>query len=173
MEFINGGELFHHLKKDVRFTEDRARFYMAELVLALEYLHLQGVVYRDVKPENILIDSEGHIRLTDFGLSKSGLLEKGGMTESFCGTTEYLAPEIIQSGSYGFSVDWYSAGLVLYEMLSGFNPFKTGQEKTFVEQMNGIIKTEIKMQSYFSPEANDFLTKILIKDVSLNFINTV
>lgn len=95
MEFINGGELFHHLKKDVRFTEDRSKFYMAELVLALEYLHQQGVVYRDVKPENILIDSEGHIRLTDFGLSKAGLLEQGGMTESFCGTTEYLAPEII------------------------------------------------------------------------------
>lgn len=73
MEFINGGELFYHLKKSVRFNEARAKFYMAELVLALEYLHMNGTVYRDVKPENILIDSEGHIRLTDFGLSKSGL----------------------------------------------------------------------------------------------------
>jgi serine/threonine protein kinase len=75
MEFINGGELFHHLKKETRFTEDRAKFYAAEIVLALEYLHGQGVVYRDVKPENILIDAEGHIRLTDFGLSKAGLLD--------------------------------------------------------------------------------------------------
>lgn len=145
MEFINGGELFWHLKKSVRFNEARAKFYMAELVLALEYLHLNGTVYRDVKPENILIDGEGHIRLTDFGLSKSGLHERGGMTESFCGTTEYLAPEIIQTESYGYSVDWYSAGLVLYEMLAGFNPFKTGEEKTFVEAMNEIIKKEIPM----------------------------
>jgi serine/threonine protein kinase len=145
MEFINGGELFHHLKKETRFTEDRARFYAAEIVLALEYLHSQGVVYRDVKPENILIDAEGHIRLTDFGLSKAGLLEQGGRTESFCGTTEYLAPEIIASQSYGFSVDWYSMGLVLFEMLSGFNPFKTGEQKTFVEQMNIILKMEIPM----------------------------
>ena len=73
MEFINGGELFYHLKKDKKFDEDRAKFYAAELVLALEYLHTEGVVYRDVKPENILIDSEGHVRLTDFGLSKGGL----------------------------------------------------------------------------------------------------
>jgi serine/threonine protein kinase len=164
MEFINGGELFYHLKKDTRFDENRAKFYCAELVLALEYLHEQGVVYRDVKPENILIDSEGHIRLTDFGLSKAGL-KPDDQTESFCGTTEYLAPEIISNTSYGFSVDWYSTGLVLFEMLSGFNPFKTGESKTFVEQMNGILKTEIPMQSYFSPEAKDILQRLLQKDV--------
>lgn len=164
MEFINGGELFYHLKKDVRFTETRAKFYAAELCLALEYLHDMGVVYRDVKPENILIDSEGHIRLTDFGLSKAGLKDGNESTESFCGTTEYLAPEIISATSYGFSVDWYSMGLVLFEMLSGFNPFKTGETKTFVEQMNGILKTEIPMQSYFSAEAKDILQRLLCKD---------
>jgi len=119
MEFINGGELFFHLKNEGRFKEHRAQFYAAEIVLALEYLHDSGVVYRDVKPENILVDCEGHIRLTDFGLSKGGLKETQGMTESFCGTTEYLAPEIIKDKQYGFSVDWYSFGLVLYEMLSG------------------------------------------------------
>ena len=170
MEFVNGGELFHHLKKDGRFNEKRAKFYVAELTLALEYLHEQGVVYRDVKPENILIDAEGHIRLTDFGLSKAGLLEAGGRTESFCGTTEYLAPEVITEKSYGYSVDWYSMGLVLFEMLSGYNPFKTGQEQTFVEQMNTILKTDIPMQSYFSPEATDLLTRLLVKEVR-NFYN--
>jgi len=90
-------------------------------------------VYRDVKPENILIDYEGHIKLTDFGLSKEGLIENGGMTESFCGTTEYLAPEIIKDKQYGYSVDWYSLGLVLYEMLSGENPFKKEEQVEFIE----------------------------------------
>lgn len=96
MDFINGGELFYHLQQQGKFSEDRARFYVAEIVLALDYLHKAGIVYRDVKPENILIDYEGHIKLTDFGLSKEGLNENNGMTESFCGTTEYLAPEIIK-----------------------------------------------------------------------------
>ena len=138
MEFVNGGELFYHLQMAGKFEEARVRFYMAEIVLALEYLHKQGVVYRDVKPENILIDKYGHVRLTDFGLSKGGL-EEGGRTESFCGTTEYLAPEIIKDKSYGVSVDWYSTGLVMYEMLTGVNPFKTGRETTFVDQMNSIL----------------------------------
>lgn len=89
-------------------------------------------MYRDVKPENILLDKDGHIKLTDFGLSKDGLGD-GGQTESFCGTTEYLAPEIIKEKSYGVSVDWYSLGLVMFEMLTGGNPFKTGNELPFVD----------------------------------------
>jgi len=134
------------------------------MVLALEYLHKSGVVYRDLKPENILVDSEGHIRLTDFGLSKAGLHESNGRTESFCGTPEYLAPEIIKEKHYGFSVDWYSFGLVLYEMLSGINPFKTGKELSFVDQMNEILEKKIKMPRHFSPEAADFLTNLLVKN---------
>ena len=90
-------------------------------------------LHRDLKPENILVDQEGHIRLTDFGLSKAGLEQSNGRTESFCGTPEYLAPEIIKEKNYGYSVDWYSFGLVLYEMLSGINPFKTGKELSFVD----------------------------------------
>ena len=129
MEFVNGGELFTHLKRQGKggFDEGRARFYAAEIVLALEYLHKSGVIYRDLKPENILIDAEGHVRLTDFGLSKSGLQNANDRTDSFCGTPEYLAPEIIRDKEYTYSVDWYSFGLVFYEMLTGINPFKTGE----------------------------------------------
>lgn len=90
-------------------------------------------MYRDLKPENILIDAEGHIKLTDFGLSKDGLDKNNGMTESFCGTSEYLAPEIIKDKKYSYSVDWYSLGLVIFEMVSGANPFKTGKKLPFVE----------------------------------------
>jgi serine/threonine protein kinase len=123
-------------------------------------------VYRDLKPENILIDNEGHVKLTDFGLSKEGLDESDGRTESFVGTTEYLAPEIIKEKSYGYSVDWYSMGLVLYEMMSGANPFKTGEDTPFVEQMNSILTMEFKMPTFFSPEAVDICNKLLEKSVS-------
>ena len=169
MEFVNGGELFYHLKQVKKgFDETRARFYASEMLLALEYLHNMGVVYRDLKPENILIDSEGHIRLTDFGLSKAGLRENSNRTESFCGTPEYLAPEIIKEKQYGYSVDWYSFGLVLYEMMTGINPFKTGKEMTFVEQMNDILDKEIVIPKSFSIEAQDLLRKLLKKSVSIS-----
>jgi len=121
------------------------------------------VVYRDLKPENILIDIEGHIRLTDFGLSKSGLNTSDGRTESFCGTPEYLAPEIIRDKNYGYSVDWYSFGLVLYEMLTGVNPFKTGEDLSLVEKMNEILNKEIPLPKRLSVEARDFLKQVLKK----------
>ena len=164
MEFVNGGELFFHLKKSRHgFEEERARFYAAEMLLALEYLHKSGVVYRDLKPENVLVDNEGHIRLTDFGLSKAGLKETNGRTESFCGTPEYLAPEIIRDKEYGYSVDWYSYGLVLYEMLTGVNPFKTGQDLSLVEKMNEILNKEIPVPKKLSIEARDILKQLLKK----------
>ena len=102
MDFLSGGELFFHLRKENQFNEDRARFYAAEILLALEYLHSQKIIYRDLKPENVLIDSEGHIRLTDFGLSK---IMDSTYTFSYCGTPEYLAPEIINGEGYDNSVD--------------------------------------------------------------------
>ena len=129
MEFVNGGELFFHLNKQRTnkrgFPEELAKFYAAQMVLALEYLHNNEVVYRDFKPENILIDSEGYIRLTDFGLSKIGMKEDG-RTKTFCGTLEYMAPEMIKNDNYDSSVDWFAFGLVLYEMLEGKSPFKFG-----------------------------------------------
>ena len=112
----------------------------------------------------MLIDNEGHIRLTDFGLSKGGLERNNGRTESFCGTPEYLAPEIIRDKEYGYSVDWYSFGLVLYEMLTGINPFKSGDEKSLVDKMNDILNKEIPIPRRLSVEARDLLKQILAKD---------
>jgi serine/threonine protein kinase len=168
MEFVNGGELFYHLSNAGRFDEERARFYTAEVVLALEYLHEEGIVYRDLKPENILVDNEGHLKLTDFGLSKDDI-DVEGRTASLCGTTEYLAPEIIKDKNYGYSVDWYSLGIVLYEMLTGTNPFKMGQnaEPNLVDQMNKILEHEFKMPKYLSDNAADCCLQLVVKEVSL------
>ncbi|KAE9399029.1 kinase-like protein [Gymnopus androsaceus JB14] len=122
-DFKSGGELFWHLQRETRFSEERARFYIAELVLALEHLHKYDIVYRDLKPENILLDATGHVALCDFGLSKADL-RADELTTTFCGTTEYLAPEILLD-EHGYSkiVDFWSLGVLLFEMCCGWSPF--------------------------------------------------
>ena len=106
MEYMNGGELFFHLAKDGTFSEIRAKFYIGEILIGLNYLHANGIIYRDLKPENILLDSEGHIRLTDFGLSKSGIDATNPKAYTFCGTPEYLAPEILKCLGHDKAVDY-------------------------------------------------------------------
>ena len=123
LDFVNGGELFFHLQREKRFSVERARFYGAEICLALEHLHNAGVVYRDLKPENLLLTVDGHICMTDFGLCKEGLKSPTDKTETFCGTPEYLAPEILLGNGYGKAVDWWSFGSLLYEMIVGLPPF--------------------------------------------------
>lgn len=122
-DFKSGGELFWHLQRETRFSEDRARFYIAELILALEHLHKYNIVYRDLKPENILLDATGHVALCDFGLSKADL-RPDELTQTFCGTTEYLAPEVLLD-EHGYSklVDFWSLGVLLFEMCCGWSPF--------------------------------------------------
>lgn len=124
MRFVRGGELFMHLRQAQRFTEERAKFYAIQVGMALGHLHDQQIIYRDLKPENILMDSNGYICLTDFGLAK--VLEKGQQAFSFCGTPDYLAPEILIEKGHSFPVDWWALGILTYEMIVGFPPFYTG-----------------------------------------------
>ena len=121
LDYMGGGELFFWLKKDRRFSESRCKLYAAEMTCGLDALHSANIVYRDLKPENILLDLEGHLRFTDFGLAKGGVTGAGpeGGTKTFCGTPEYLAPEILENKGHGKAVDWWAMGTLLYEV---FNP---------------------------------------------------
>ena len=119
MSYVPGGELFTHLRRAKYFTPDVTRFYLATIILALKYLHSFNIIYRDLKPENLLLDSRGYLRLTDFGFAKI----VDDRTWTLCGTPEYLAPEIIQSDGHGKAADWWACGVLCYEMLVGFPPF--------------------------------------------------
>jgi len=162
LDFLNGGELFFHLKKEGRFTENKARFYASEVVLALEHLHKNGIIYRDLKPENILLSDDGHLKLTDFGLSKTGVM--GNIQcYTFCGTPEYLAPEIVNGKGHSKTVDWWSLGLLIYEMLSGTHPFKS-KRKNRKEIFTEITEKPVTMLPGFSEAASDLLTGLLTID---------
>ena len=116
------------LQKDKRFTEERGRMYLAEILLALEDLHKRDIIYRDLKPDNIVFDSIGHALLTDFGLSKEGVFDDS-CAKSFCGSPAYLAPEMLKRSGHGKSVDWYLLGVLLYEMLVGIPPYYSNNKE--------------------------------------------
>jgi serine/threonine protein kinase len=160
LDYINGGELFFHLKKEGRFPENRVKFYAAEIVCAMSHLHSLGIVYRDLKPENILLDSDGHICITDFGLSKEIKEEEG--THTFCGTPEYLAPEVLKGQGHGIAVDWWSLGTLIYEMLTGLPPFYSQNINIMYQK---ILNGELRFPSYVSPEAQSLLEGLLTRDV--------
>ncbi|KAI9492227.1 kinase-like domain-containing protein [Zychaea mexicana] len=158
LEYAVGGELFRYLDQEGMFSEPMASFYAAELVLALSHLHSLGIVYRDLKPENCLLDQSGHILLTDFGLSKVSL---DGKTNTICGTAEYMAPEVLAGLQYDYSVDWWSLGILIYDMLTGSPPFKgNNRQKT----IDGIMSKKPAMPYYFTNEAKSLLTGLLRKN---------
>uniref|UniRef100_A0AAQ4RQH0 non-specific serine/threonine protein kinase n=1 Tax=Gasterosteus aculeatus aculeatus TaxID=481459 RepID=A0AAQ4RQH0_GASAC len=136
LDFLRGGDLFTRLSKEVMFTEEDVKFYLAELALALDHLHGLGIIYRDLKPENILLDEEGHIKLTDFGLSKESI-DHENKAYSFCGTVEYMAPEVVNRRGHTHSADWWSYGVLMFEMLTGTLPFQGKDRK---ETMTMILK---------------------------------
>ena len=122
MELVRGGELKKIMKRPL--TEEHARFYVMQIVLALGFLHSKMVAHRDLKPENVLINADGYIKLTDFGLAK--IIEPEAQTNSYCGTLEYMAPEILKDQGHSFQVDWWALGILTYEMIVGFTPYSTG-----------------------------------------------
>ncbi|KAI0443198.1 kinase-like domain-containing protein [Xylaria telfairii] len=160
LAFINGGELFYHLSREKRFSVDRSRLYAAELLCALECLHELGVIYRDLKPENILLDYQGHIALCDFGLCKLGMKDQD-QTNTFCGTSEYLAPEIIRGDGYNKTVDWWTLGVLLWEMLIGIPPF---YHRVADEMYRRILCEPLYFPSFITPVAKDLLTKLLDRE---------
>lgn len=159
IEYMSGGDLHQLLKKYRNFPEGLAQFYAAEIVLALEYLHEKmNVIYRDLKPENILLDGQGHLKLSDFGLSKKTVDKT--KTNTFAGTPEYIAPEILLSVGHSFSVDYWSLGVVIYEMLAGKPPFAS-YDCNFTTIVKLILENKPFFPIYFSPEATDLISKLL------------
>lgn len=161
LEYAEGGELFHHLAMERMFEEDAAAFYLAEMVLALEHLHQNvGVIYRDLKPENCLLDKEGHLLLTDFGLSKISVNDEARCDSSH-GTYEYMAPEVIKGNPYGKACDWWSLGALGYDLLTGSPPYQANNHAKLQEK---IIKQKLALPYFLGPDAKDLLTRLLRKE---------
>jgi len=173
LDYCAGGELFFWLQRHRRFSVNRVRLYAAEIVLGLQCLHDNDIVYRDLKPENLLLDSDGHLRLTDFGLSKEGITGAGaqGGTKTFCGTPEYLAPELIQNRGHGKAVDWWSLGTLMYEMLSGLPPFyDQNMQRMYDKILHQPLKFAPRPWSHADyTEVRDLLQKMLNREVEARF----
>ena len=159
LEYVSGGEMFTHLRKTGRYTEDIACFYASQIVLTFEYLHYLNIIYRDLKPENVLYDSNGYIKLADFGFGK---IVKD-LTWTQCGTPEYLAPEIIQARGYNKAVDWWALGILIYEMVAGFSPFSASHQRETTER---IVSGHLKFPSHFSITLRELLKKLLHVDLT-------
>lgn len=169
IEFVPGGDLMFHMQRQRKLPEDHARFYSAEIILALHFLHSRGIIYRDLKLDNVLIDAEGHVKLTDYGMCKENI-GPGDVTSTFCGTPNYIAPEILRAEEYGFSVDWWALGVLMYEMMAGRSPFDvvgmTGDAEQNTEDylFQIILEKQIRIPRSLSVKAASILKAFLNKD---------
>jgi serine/threonine protein kinase len=159
LEYAPGGELFYHVQKNGNLPLHNIRLYMAEIALAINHLHSLGVVYRDLKPENVLLDANGHVKLTDFGLAKS--LPQNSKTDSICGTAEYTAPEMVKGEPYSFPVDWWATGILLYELVVGRTPFVHRQRG---RQYKSILEDQPVFPEELDPGVREYLELVLEKD---------
>eukprot|EP01121_Diplochlamys_sp_Union-15-3_P009082 TRINITY_DN2450_c0_g2_i3.p1 TRINITY_DN2450_c0_g2~~TRINITY_DN2450_c0_g2_i3.p1 ORF type:complete len:421 (-),score=96.71 TRINITY_DN2450_c0_g2_i3:80-1342(-) len=166
LDYINGGELFFHLKKEGKFNVDRVRLYAAEIASAMAHLHSLGIVYRDLKPENILLDKDGHVVITDFGLSKIIPKDSKEGTHTFCGTPEYLAPEVLCGQGHSHAVDWWSLGTLIFEMLTGLPPFYSKNINVMYQK---ILSAQLAFPSYVDDDAKSLLEGLLERDVNKRF----
>ena len=164
LELINGGELFTYLRGVGRFPVDQARFYICQIILIFDYLHGKNIIYRDLKPENILIHKSGYLKLTDFGFAK--VVES--RTYTLCGTPEYLAPEIILNKGHGKPVDWWTTGILLYEMIAGIDPFSDDDPMMVYQK---ILKGKIKFPSGFDSNAKSIIKHLLDSDLTKRYGN--
>ncbi|PRW56166.1 cAMP-dependent kinase catalytic subunit beta isoform X6 [Chlorella sorokiniana] len=163
MEYVPGGEFFSHLKARGKLGEEAARLYAGEVLLMFEYLHSQDIVYRDLKPENLLLDAQGHLKLTDFGFAKAIGPRR---TYTLCGTPDYLAPEIILNKGHGKAVDWWALGVLVYEMMAGYPPFYDDDPLATYRK---ILKGTVTFPSHFSVTARDLIRKLLQVDLSKRY----
>lgn len=156
LDFMAGGDLASILARDGRLDEEKAKFVAAEIAVGLHLLHSKDIIYRDLKPENVLLDSRGHVVLTDFGLSK--IIVSNSKTNTFCGTAEYLAPEILKGQAYDRSVDWWSYGTMLYEMICGVTPYWS--ENASIMYRKILYDPKLEFPSFISAEAKDIIVKV-------------
>lgn len=162
LDFWPGGDLFYLISNQTRLSEKLAKFYLIEIILAIEYLHSINILYRDLKPTNVLIDAEGHVKLTDFGLSTPFFTETSVSTE-FWGTPEYMSPEMLMKIGHDRWLDYYSIGIILYEMLVGIPPFYNQDKK---KMYTSILNDKPKFYSHMSQNAKDLISKLICKDPS-------
>jgi serine/threonine protein kinase len=160
MEYCGGGDLLSALTRRKAFTEPEAAFYIGEIALALSHLHSKGIVFRDLKPENVVMDLEGHCLLTDFGISKEGIKDHTS-ANTFCGSPMYLAPEMLSRSGHGFALDWYSVGALTFELLTGLPPFYTNDKK---QLFHNILRGHLVIPDYLSPKARDLIQRLLHRD---------
>eukprot|EP01121_Diplochlamys_sp_Union-15-3_P012294 TRINITY_DN3665_c0_g2_i4.p1 TRINITY_DN3665_c0_g2~~TRINITY_DN3665_c0_g2_i4.p1 ORF type:complete len:350 (-),score=59.09 TRINITY_DN3665_c0_g2_i4:46-1095(-) len=158
MEYVPGGELFLYIRKYGKLPPEIVKYYCAEIILIIEHLHNKDIIYRDLKPENILLDVQGHVKLTDFGFAK----HVADMTWTMCGTPDYIAPEVLSGKGHGKAVDWWSLGVLIFEMLAGYPPFT---EESTMGLFRKIMEAEkLTMPQWFSPEVQDLLRRLLVVD---------